>query len=219
MNETDDWSERLAHWDEARQRLRLRVYPDAWVAQRDSKVIARVDYSGLQAVAVLDLPNVVAVAAFEHLDCWDQTSEEVLAIALVNSLEEATESEVQLRGQVGVVLVHGTHMYTSAHALAPERHLPNLGQAGAIVSLPCRDLVLLHRLGQASVAHALMTIGDMTRVAKEADSAPLSADLFWFRGPAYKPVRIGTSEGVGFVKAIADEQVVRAMRAASGRSD
>ena len=110
-------------------------------------------------------------------------------------------------------------MYTSAHALAPERHLPNLGRGGAIVSLPCRDLVLLHRLGQAPVTHALMTIGALTRAAKEADRTPLSADLFWFRGNGYKPARIGTSEGVGFVKAIVDEQVVREMRAASGRSD
>ncbi len=48
---------------------------------------------------------------------------------------------------------------------------------------------------------------------------PLSADLFWYRGPGHTPVRIGTSEGVGFVKAIADEHVVREMRAASGRTD
>ena len=93
MNETDDWSERLGRWDEARKRLRLRVYPDAWVAEQARKVIARSDYPGLQAVAVLDLPKAVAVAAFEHLECWDKTSDEVLAIAGMNSLEEATESE------------------------------------------------------------------------------------------------------------------------------
>jgi len=212
MYETDDWSERLARWDEARTRLRLRVYPDAWVAQRRA-VIARADYPGLQAVAVLDLPKAVAVVTPEHLACWNQSNDDVLAFALANSLAEVTESEVQLRGQVGLVLVHGEHMYTSAHSLAPERHLPNLGRAGAIVSLPCRDLVLLHRVGQAPLDLALMTMGELTRAAKEADSAALSADLFWFRGLGAKPVRIGTSEGVSFVTAIADEQVMREMRA------
>ncbi len=189
------------------------------MAERASKVVSRRDYPGLQGVAVLDLPNFVALVSFEHLECWDQTPDNLLGEALYNSLSEPTHSEVQLRGQVGIVLVHGEHMYTSAQSLAPERHLPNLGQAGAIVSLPCRDVVLLHRVGQAPVDLALMTLGDMTQMAKEADSAPLSADLFWYRGPGHAPVRIGTSEGVGFVKAIADEHVVREMRAASGRTD
>jgi len=218
MNQADEWSERLARWDEARTRLRLRVYPDAWVAERAGAVIAREDYPGLHAVAVLDLPKAVALVVSEHLVCWNQTRDDVLAMALANSLAEPTESEVQLRGQVGIVLAHGDHMYTSAHALAPERHLPNLGSAGAIVSLPCRGLVLLHRLGQAPLDLALMTMGDLTRAAKEADNAPLSADLFWFRGRGSESLRIGTSEGVSFVTAITDEQVMREMRAAAGQS-
>jgi hypothetical protein len=218
MNQID-WNERLADWGEARRRLRLRIYPDAWVSQRQRPVISRSDYPGLQAVAVLDLPDSVALVSFEHLECWDQTADNLLAEALCNSLNEPTEADVQLRGQVGVVLVHGQHMYTSAHSLEPERHLPRLERTGAIVSMPCRDLILLHRVGQAPMDLALITMGEMTRMAKEADSAPLSADLFWYRGPGHTPVRIGTSEGVGFVKAIADEQVVRALRAAAGRSD
>jgi hypothetical protein len=64
-----------------------------------------------------------------------------------------------------------------------------------------------------------MTIGDVTRRANEADDAPLSADLFWYRGFGHAPMRIGTSRGVGFVTAILDEQVVRAIQAASGRPD
>jgi len=55
-------------------------------------------------------------------------------------------------------------------------------------------------------------------MAKEADSTPLSADPFWYRGLGHTPVRIGTSE-FGFVKAIADDHGVREVRAASGTTD
>jgi hypothetical protein len=92
-------------------------------------------------LAVLDLPDSVALVSVEHPAWWNQTPENVLGEAFRNSSNEPTHVEVRDFGPVSLVLVHGTHMYTSAHAVMPERHLPNLGPAGAIVSLPCRDVV------------------------------------------------------------------------------
>ena len=211
-------AERLADWSEAQHLLRVRIYPDAFLRERGQPVLSWCHYPGLSACAVLDTPEAVAMTSPEYLPHWQQTEAAVLSRALDNSLRQSPDEVVpQAPGGVALTLLHAEHMYTSAYALAPERYVAAMGPAGAIVSLPCRDVVILHPLGQSPVMAALMVVGDITREAYGADDAPLSLDLFWHRPGVAR--RIGTSKGTDMVKAIVDAAVVNEMKQAAGRAD
>jgi hypothetical protein len=207
-------AERLADWEQARPLLRLRVYPEAAMASRRATLIERPDFPGLVVAAVLDLPNAIALASTDYLPHWKTTAAEVLEVAFANCAAQEVEVVRQRRGTVEVALVHGD-VVTSAQALMPGRHLPDLGRGGALVSLPCRDVVMFHRLGQAPLDLALMTVGSATAEAYDVDEAPLSRDLFWWR-EGVPSRRIGSAQGSAIAGAIVDKEVVDAMRDASG---
>jgi hypothetical protein len=76
-------------------------------------------------------------------------------------------------------------------------------------------VVVFHRLGQAPLDLALMTVGRATAEAYDVDDAPLCRDLFWWR-EGVPSRRIGSAQGSGMVGAIVDKEVVDAMRAACG---
>jgi hypothetical protein len=205
-----DWSARLARWEQARNRLRVRIYPDAWASAQPIQVIARADYPGLTTAVVLDLPTMSVVPNVDHLKSWNQSANDVLAIAVQQALAEPIRVDVQQHEGIDVVLVTGDHLYTSANVFAVERLLPDRGSSGVVVALPSRQALLFHRLGQAPVEAALATFARLTHAVSTRDEHPLSADLFWWRDTA-PPVRIGTS-AAGVVSAILDAEIVRAIR-------
>ncbi|APR80707.1 Hypothetical protein A7982_06054 [Minicystis rosea] len=216
QRKTEDWSERLARWGEARARLRLRLYTDAWAAAQRAPLIAEQRYPGLTAVVVLDLPDVVATASEDHLAWWQKSREEVIATALANALAEPVEPEVMSFDDVDVLMLDGGHVYASAYALAPEKFPAGVGPGGSLVALPDRNLVMLHPLGQAPVDDAVFVLAGLVLQSAQHYEAPLCNDLFWFRERGRPPVRIGAATDDETVRLIADESVLEQMRVACG---
>jgi hypothetical protein len=121
-------------------------------------------------------------------------------------------------GGADIVMVTADHMYTTAHAFAPRRYLPNIRPAGAVIALPDRDCVLFHALGKHPADVSVMHVADMVRTGiamttQAGGDTILSRDLFWWR-PGEAIVRICAATEEGMVKVIADNEVMAAMKLA-----
>jgi hypothetical protein len=218
MGDITLWAERMMGFYEAAPRLRIRVYADAWLDENEFPPFDNELYPGLHGVALLDLPDRAIPVTHEHLEAWGDralTADAVLSRALEQSLSLETFTERRRDGDVEFLLVRATsHIYTSAHALRPERHLPDLGPAGAVVALPARDVVVIHELRRGKVEPTLATLGPMVRSLHDASSVPLSSDLFWYQGPKLRARRIGSSADSSVIGVVASD-VVAAIAAAA----
>lgn len=218
MQSPDDmiaWSERLADWEEARPRLRVALYTSERVATMPAALQMPSVFDGLHPVLSIDLPGSIALVHEAHLPCWQKSRKEVEAHALLNTLEEPCRLDHNVVHGVPLVGVFGEHSYVAVRAQAVDRLLPDLGSAGALVGMPSADTLVIHRVGDADVDHALMALGMTIGQFFARAARPLSRAIHWVRpGEPARFVGLGSTDVVAGVRRAAtlEDEAVRALK-------
>lgn len=212
------WSQRLGDWSEAESRLRIATYTDEWLATKPHALLLAQVYDGLHTVLALDLPNTVALVNEPLLEVWGKSRKAVEAVALMNTMAEPINPQTNEVQGVPLLGVFAPHLYAGLHAQVPERHLPDLGPAGALVGVPAADAVVLHRVGDAEVGKALMIFGGVVAQIFGNAPSPRTRAIYWYRpGQPAKYVGNGGAEVINGVRVTAtlNDEVVKELESAT----
>lgn len=182
-DEEHEWERRKQDFGWVAPQLRLRLYPPDFMPDR-AMTVHRVDLEHTCSVLVIDLPRAVATVSPDLLPSWGRSVDEVLQLALEQTLREcAIEWElVDLGGGAAPLhLAAADHFFVATHALRLSPRPELLGRHGTMVAVPDRHTLLALPLQDAA---ALVTLNRMIglafdRCAKGVGS--LSPQLYWLR--------------------------------------
>lgn len=189
-------SPELERLDDARPRLRLRLFTERAAVRLAEGLVQRRLARGLHAVLVVDLPELVRPVEPARLRQWLEQEEALSEDALwsearARSLEiEVSVQRLRLFDQVPVLAVTGDSFFTASRifgleALLDERLREQGGvpKLGALVAAPTRHTLLVHPLGvhQTAVPTALTALNKAAATLFEQGPGSLSPELYWWR--------------------------------------
>jgi hypothetical protein len=196
-DETDDAIERLAaDFDQARTRLKVRLYP----ADVGSEIFltVREPMDGVKAVLVYDMPETIHSVRQGHVDGWGRPLEELFAIALdnVKASEPVEPKTFPIDQNAALTLLGGESYFTASHALFLGDYLDPIPEHGALVSVPHRHVVIYHPIVDQGVLLALNAMIPMTLGMFQDGPGSISPQLYWWRGGRFLllPTEVGNSE-------------------------
>ncbi len=178
----------LMTWEEARDQLRLRIQPLAFLEEgglRLEDVAGAVDLPGTATLAFIDREDSAIVVSRGSLERWRQHPTGVLALAMVNTMR-ALEKELRIDAQdVGALgklyaITSGSY-YGASVVLWIDRHPEMLGEHGAIVAIPARDAVFVWPLDDARVKDVIPALRQLGAQAAAAMGGALDDGVFWRR--------------------------------------
>jgi len=141
-------------FDEVRDYVRVRLYTNAFVAASKAQVISRQITPDLQALVVYDLGHAAASMSPEHAEHWNLSSEEVFDIAIENTNKQPwSRGSFELRRGEAFALLD-TEGYAASQVLELDKHSPSL-QHGAVVAMPCRQILICYPIVPSTVMDAL----------------------------------------------------------------
>ncbi|MYH73070.1 MAG: hypothetical protein F4153_10945 [Acidimicrobiia bacterium] len=138
----DALSDKLSDYEQVRDDLRIRVV----TCVHTDKVDAVVDPLplGLSSCLSVDLGGAACPVDQGYFDGWGVERDEVMAVALANSLaadQLRAETAPELPGDFQVYI--GESMFASAHLLDLARAAPHIGEMGAVVAVPAAHTVMV----------------------------------------------------------------------------
>jgi|GEM_PF-4219262 len=175
---------RTLTWDEAKPKLRVRVY-DRRVLQRPEVLDAtagREIAPDLWATLMVDSPQTTRSATLEELEQWGVTAEAALDIAWAAHAADAVEvvdvdtndSPVPTR-----VLVSQDYYLSSALAWLDRYLEPAPG--GWYVTAPVRGQIWCHRIdGVGGALEGIKRLSPLIASVRESEPDPFTDEVFWF---------------------------------------
>lgn len=164
--------------------LRVRLVPGSPIERPilDS-VGARWVTADLAAVlVVVDERTMRTVGATEIEERgWDLDRVWESAWAQTEQLEEPDQLEVIDVSGVDVVHMSGTGSLTASLVCSLEQHIGPVGANGAIVAVPCDDMVLVHPIEGPTSRRAIGTLVPIVRRLHADGPGSLSPQLYWWR--------------------------------------
>ena len=87
-----------------------------------------------------------------------------------------------LEDVVALEALHSADFFTTSHVLFLEEHLEGPCPNGVLLALPHRHAILLHRITDLSVIHAVNSMIPIARGMFEEGPGSLSPNLYWWQG-------------------------------------
>lgn len=169
-------------WDFARARklLRVRLYPSDMAGQEWS--ICRPVADGILAMLVYDLPQSVVNVQREHAVQWGVSDDALFEEALRNIRTEGMlqRSPVDVGEGVIIEMLSGESFYLTSHVLFLKEYLGTDHPLGALVSIPHRQMVLLHPIEDARIMDVLRPLLYLTPAMYADGPGSVSDKLYWW---------------------------------------
>jgi hypothetical protein len=174
----------LSNLDKVRDRVKIRLYGAEYRNTPGAEaLLLRTPADGILAVLVCDLQYANISVPRELVAGWGMHEDEAYELALRNTLEqEEVTYTVMPALPDGVVLegIEGHSNYASTHLLGLERHLGRAPGYGALVAVPNRHILFLHRIRDDRVTAAMGALSTMTAQAYRDGPGSISQDLYWW---------------------------------------
>lgn len=177
-NSGQGWKE--APFSEVSALLKLRVFSSSLPAE--AMLVGYPIAPGLEAVLALDLPDSVVTVSPTQIEKWGISREVALALGLENALREPVR-KIVLTSENGPTLqgLHEESFFVSTRLLRMEDWVAKDHPNGALVSVPCRDLVLFHPIEGIEAVRAVSEMLFTTNHFFRRGPGSISRDLFWWR--------------------------------------
>ncbi|HRI69013.1 MAG TPA: DUF1444 family protein [Polyangium sp.] len=214
-----------ATFDEVREYVRVRVYPNESVTESKAEVVSQQITPDLQALVVYDLGSAAASMSPEHLERWKLSREEVFRVAMENTNKLSwSRANFELhRGDAFALLE--TDGYAASYVLELDKHLPR-SPHGSIVAMPCRQVLICYPIVPSTLMNVVTEL--TVRVDKIYTEPPgggenhrLSKDLYWWKEGKLQSLGAGVNR-LGIAGCVimppqefVDTVMVEAMRAAA----
>jgi hypothetical protein len=165
--------------------LKGRLSVRLWEAEAigEGRVCSRDDIPGLKTCLCVDLERGIRGISEEEAASMGRPLGELFDIAVRNSIEAA---EVDVRGVdldgTEAVAIMGESPYTSSHALELDRYAEHLGEHGAIVAIPLRDVIVMLPFDDIGIAGSLHKVMLMAAGMYAEGPGSVTANVYWYQG-------------------------------------
>ena len=170
-------------WEVARTQLYFRIRRLV-EAPRTHIVVGRQMADDLIALVVIDDGKRVRTLDGAYVEAWGSSLEEVHDLAKANTIAAPDLTREDFTNQDGATLtIMSTPRttYGATQALWPAHWLGELGEHGALVAVPNRQICALHRIGDGPTADVLDWARGWVDARTRAAGA-LSTSFYWWRG-------------------------------------
>lgn len=172
-------------FDDVRASVKVRIYREDDLERRGTPVIWQPLASGLRAVAVYDLPNIVASVAPPHLEQWGVSPEEALRVGTLNVGRHKVTREAFRIGAVELFYLMDEDGFAASQVL----HLGTYfsGELGALVAMPTRHLLICCPIRTTTVIDSLQEMAMLAddiheeRAATPSEGHLLLPDVYWWK--------------------------------------
>ncbi|MGD1892688.1 MAG: hypothetical protein ACFB15_19135 [Cyclobacteriaceae bacterium] len=176
--------------------LTLRLFPETAIDNADrDRWIVRSDIEGIAVCVALDLPNGFATVDKNQLAQWGINEEEVFQMARENSQTRPYEVHQQsLEGSTELIALGGGDYAANATFVLDQVVPEHIGQHGAVVAVPHRDMVLLQNLGEEELADYQAFIRQLHGFVLEQynqHATPVSPHFYWYYQGKFTRIRLG----------------------------
>lgn len=185
-------------FEDARGGLRSAVVADSDLGMLDGALAERPLVDGLGERLMLKRGSLGLTITSQVVDEWDVAAATVWQVARSNAL---WDEPVAVSGKTGdgfVTLTGGP--WTSTAIIDVGRHLGSELAYGALVSVPSRDEVLAHRIGDGEFPESAVAM--LTAAASMYARAPLPVccDLFWWWEGGLERICTPGSDGYRYIR-------------------
>ncbi len=172
---------RMDDFSKLRKQLRSRLYP-VDIVNHASEIIQRSGPEGTLEVLALDLPTTVRTVSQSEAGIWGLDTDELFKIGRRNLLATGllSGSVVQLERGTTITVYRGEPFYAASHALIIDEYIPGGSRHGALVGVPKRDILILHRIqnvGAMEAAGAMLQV--IVGMYKDGPGS-ISPNLYWY---------------------------------------
>jgi hypothetical protein len=185
LRETVELAERegpVPEWDEAKDRLKLRMHLRTKVPAQYSLALPMGD--DLLAVLALDKGDSAQLVKLIDANHWGRQFDDLLHIARVNTQAEADlELErIPLKENAGVaVICKSRRWFGASQAMWPEKLLGEIGKHGALVAAPNCHLSMAYAIDDRRALTAIDVLAPWVENRTENVTGPISPHLYWWR--------------------------------------
>ena len=178
----DRFNVREAAFEQARDLLAVRIGDDQSLPT--DKLLCRRDLPGTISYLVFDLPHSVESVPLEMPGKWGVGVDEIFAIALANVRRAAQPrvEQVEIQPDLSFTAYHGDSFFTASFALMLDQLEDAVGPHGTLVAIPHRHMMLVHRIENADVIHAVQHLGVLAVNLDQQGPGSISPNLFWYYG-------------------------------------
>lgn len=169
----------------ANERLLRRVRPKLWaraeIAEHEAVLQLRPLADDLVAVLCLDLPSTVQNVRLEELEASGLSVEELWARALGQLDDGEPVERIPFDENGRVELIASDSQFLAARVLALDTLIDGLGPHGALLALPHRHMVMVHRIEDGpALSEAIDLLVPLAARAHADGPGPLSPHLYWW---------------------------------------
>ncbi len=171
----------MSDFAKVRDSIRARLYP-AELQEQSVETVHRPGPEGTLEVIVVDLPKSVRTVSRSEAAEWGINRDALFDLGRRN-LAERTFVElhtVETRAGIELLALTGDTFYAASHALILGRHLSENLPHGALVSIPRRDVLLVHPIRNIGAADAISSMLHATIHWHAEGPGSLSPLLYWY---------------------------------------
>ncbi len=177
-------------WQNMSSLLRVRPFLlttlDPKLAEKVRAGIGQVPTQGLRFSVVVDTPETVGLVGPAMAASWDKSEAEIYAVARAHTRvalqADLQQTQLVLPGRSGTAIPG--ELWTGPDAASTLADLDSfLGPAlrGALLAVPSRDTVFVHRLSpEDNLDNVLATFSALAVAGATPDAEPFSTAVFWF---------------------------------------
>jgi hypothetical protein len=170
----------LADFERVREYLKLRLYSDGYLAHAPNCYWPLAP--GLNAVLVLDLPEMLANVKPEERALWPIANDELYDLALRNTVEQEEPPHVNPftwgRYGEGKILL-GSSLFVTTHALVLGNFLAETSAPGALLLVPSQHRAMVMPFDRERVFDVLGPLLHIGHTLCEEGIGPLSPHVYW----------------------------------------
>jgi hypothetical protein len=176
-------------FDNVRSMLKVRLYPPKELGGVDpGPPVSWELATGLTAVFVYDLPTTVRSASATHLEAWNRSRDELLAVALENVRADAVETRALDEGLSAPVACFADHFFAASHAFLLGERLPAEANGSAVFAVPHRHALLYAPLVDLGVVGSIQRLIPTAVSMFQEGPGSISPGLYWWRDGAVIPL-------------------------------
>lgn len=196
---------------QVKRKLAARIYPDDGTFGRGD-FVSECHLPGTVTALMLDDEGAFASVSPEALQNWGISADEAFHVAIENASKhkmDVTKLRPDTPSGKFTIYLLGEDNHASSFALAlPMFGRRYLGEHGALVAVPGRELVVCTRLDRDSprdiVNACVATVGELVRASYQRSDRPVSQGFYWLNElGVFTEVKVHRADGRVWVEEVA----------------
>jgi hypothetical protein len=186
-------------FDAARDKIKVRLHPEDYLQHPHADHLClRKVADGISALLVCDLGYANVSVSAETARDWGKPMDDLFALGVKN----VRTGDARLREQKGaptgglaVDMLTSSSNYAATHLLFLEDYLAGGTGYGALVGVPCREVILRHVIRDKSVLEALGFLHMVIEDTYTKGPGSISREIYWWRAGVLRRVPTAVVEG------------------------